>query len=78
MVSLHRAVLIRVFAEEGLLRMVFTRSLGHMYEQWISPLLMFIFYPLFKLKKMGMYEVHLGLSCRPTDIQSYSLFFFCI
>ena len=44
-------------------REVFTR--GRLYEQRISPLITFIFHPLFKVKKTGIYEVHLGLSSQP-------------
>ena len=39
-----------------------------MYEQLISPLITFIFYPPFKLKKIGMYEARLELSDRPEHV----------
>ena len=47
-----------------------------MYEQRISPLIVFISYPLFRLNKnnkISMYELHLELSSWPKRILSYLL-----
>ena len=41
---------------------------GHKHEQRISPLIVFISYPPFNLKKIGMYEAHLGLSGQPKHV----------
>ena len=47
---------------------------GHMYEQQIPPLIAFIFYLLFKLKKISMYEPQLGLSSQPKLCTHFSMF----
>ena len=49
---------------------------GRMYELWISPLIAFIFYPPFKLKKISMYEARSGLSGQPNAFKVIHTFFY--
>ena len=64
-----------------LIIVLYITSRGRMYEQRIFPLIAFIFYPPFKMKKQkqnkqknkkqnkpGMYEARLGLSGRPKRV----------
>ena len=60
----HRLISVRPLAD----------TWGHMYEQWLSPVITFIFCPPFKWKN-DMYEVHLQLFGYPNHVKSYSLFF---